>query len=285
MREGITQARLSLHGMEATHDWFVGRSGAYADLMEAAKRLEDHGISVGWNVFLSKANINDVEEMIGVLRSLTADVDPFINVTVPTWKPNRRLMEYEPLRLDVYELEAAIQGISGNVASPDVLCEGAVTQDVLTGAHDLAEMERDFSAYRRQGGYVSVTCDRQLNVYEGAPGNYEYCHGNLASEGIARVMESIARYRPDPLPPIGQLCSRYGDTTSAKAHPNDVSVMRKWLAMHWREERANTPPPTGVNPDRPLPVVGYVRDSPSATDEKLVQEVAICGNLAPKTLL
>ena len=136
--------------------------------MEAAKRLEDHGISVGWNVFLSKANINDVEEMIGVLRSLTADVDPFINVTVPTWKPNRRLMEYEPLRLDVYELEAAIQGISGNVASPDVLCEGAVTQDVLTGAHDLAEMERDFSAYRRQGGYVSVTCDRQLNVYEGS---------------------------------------------------------------------------------------------------------------------
>ena len=148
MREGITQARLSLHGMEATHDWFVGRSGAYADLMEAAKRLEDHGISVGWNVFLSKANTNDVEEMIGVLRSLTADVDPFINVTVPTWKPNRRLMEYEPLRLDV-RAGGGHQGISGNVASPDVLC-GCCHSGCVDRCPRSCRNGEDFSAYRRQ---------------------------------------------------------------------------------------------------------------------------------------
>ncbi len=248
-KEGITQARLSLHGMEATHDWFVGSPGAYTHVTEAAKRLVDHGLWLGWNLFLSKANTKDVREMIDVLRSLTTEVDPFINVTVPTLMSNRRLMEYEAWCPDVHELEAAIEGISGNVALPGGLCEGSVTRNVPSGEHDLTEMAKDHSAYRRRGAYVSVTCDGQLNVYEGSPANYEYCHGNLASDGISRVMDSVVSYRTHDLPSIGQLCSRYGDPASAKAHPNDVSVMRKWLALYRREERANTPSPAGIDPD------------------------------------
>lgn len=251
--EGIDSARLTIHGLPETHDWFVQRAGAYEDITTAAKRLAQGGVTVEWNIYLSKRNINELAGVVEMLRHLTDNHDPLLNVTIPSWVPNRRLMEYEPLRPDVADLENAGETWAKQTLAPmrlpEFLHEGQVTRAVLADDHDMTEMNREYAKYRRLGSAVSITCDHNFTIYEGPPGNYEYCHGNLLADGAAEVLRSIVDYYPDPLPSIRELAETYGQAESSKLHASDISIVRKWLAALWEAESRRKSVPPGIDPE------------------------------------
>ncbi len=239
---GLTRARMSVHGLADVHDWFSGRPGAYADLTLAARRLVDAGIKVEWNVYIHKPNVDQFHKLIETLRTLTADGDPYMNVMLPLCTPNRRLAEYESFRITTDDLKKLDIRPIGKMDFPSFLTEGAVTRAVLTGEHDLAAMEQEYLTYRRRGTYVPVTCDRNLDVFEGAHGNYERYHGSLNADGFRAVIESIIAYRPAELPSPVELARLYGDQRSTKLHCDDISVGRRWLGEYWSMQTRNSAP-------------------------------------------
>ncbi|MGL4336641.1 MAG: radical SAM protein [Turicibacter sp.] len=67
---GIKQCQLTFFGMEELTDEYVGRKGAFQELLKATEILIDHDIAPRWQVFVNKQNIHEVKELITLSESL-----------------------------------------------------------------------------------------------------------------------------------------------------------------------------------------------------------------------
>lgn len=67
---GIKCAQLTLFGTEETTDFYVGRKGAYGEILEAIEILLQNKISPRIQVFVNKENIEELGHIEALLRSL-----------------------------------------------------------------------------------------------------------------------------------------------------------------------------------------------------------------------
>ncbi len=237
---GIKKSRLTLHGLEKEHNWFVGRKRGFQDLIEAAICIDKAKIDVSWNIYVHKTNIAQFREMVDLVSSVTPKT--FVNITIPSSQPNMRLTEYEPLRLAREDLGCIDLSIGENGSELSFVYEDELTNGVLNRTYDLTHMEADLKKHWHRGAFIPITCNRDFNIYEGTPGNHEYYYGNLQTDGITSVMESITSYRPKQLPFVYELAKMYGDKDCTKIHPSDISVLRKWLGRYFEDIKRNAIP-------------------------------------------
>lgn len=65
---GIKKIQLTLFGMEPTTDFFVGRVGAFREIIKAAHILLDNGIIPRFQIFINKKNIEELPKVINLFK-------------------------------------------------------------------------------------------------------------------------------------------------------------------------------------------------------------------------
>ncbi len=72
-RVGTEKVQLTLFGMEELTDKYVGRKGAFKEIITAASILMDNGIAVRYQVFINKENKDDILSLLKYLQQLHKD--------------------------------------------------------------------------------------------------------------------------------------------------------------------------------------------------------------------
>ncbi|MGJ7500725.1 radical SAM protein [Variovorax sp. ZT5P49] len=77
---GVSHVWLTLHGSRDTHDAFVRRHGAHAQLRDFARCAADAGISVQWNLMLRHSNAMELLAQLVEVSALRDACDIFVSV-------------------------------------------------------------------------------------------------------------------------------------------------------------------------------------------------------------
>jgi hypothetical protein len=105
---GYGAASLTLHGVGPEHDWFVGRRGAYDDILLASRLTREAGFGLHWNLFLNQRNLDHVPRLLELGQNTFGGT---LSLEVPHHVPSRRLWRYERLRPSALALETRLPGL------------------------------------------------------------------------------------------------------------------------------------------------------------------------------
>lgn len=67
---GVDTVQLSFFGTEEITDWYVGRKGAYQELLQATEILIDNRIAPRWQVFINAENATDIIDLLAYSKEL-----------------------------------------------------------------------------------------------------------------------------------------------------------------------------------------------------------------------
>lgn len=67
---GVNTVQLTFFGTEEITDWYVGRKGAYQELLRATEMLIDNQIAPRWQVFINAENATDIIELLAYSKEL-----------------------------------------------------------------------------------------------------------------------------------------------------------------------------------------------------------------------
>ena len=100
---GFGGCSFTLHGLEAHHDWWAGRDGAFQDILTASRRAVQCGFGLWWNLYLDRENLEDIPALVdicaGELGGSGALGIPFHRVGARMW----RYEQHRPSLRDVSE--------------------------------------------------------------------------------------------------------------------------------------------------------------------------------------
>ena len=113
---GTTTVWVAFHGLGAEHDRQVNRRGAFADTCLAVDRIHEMALRVGCNVFVTTANLPQLDELVATLgrRPIDAGMAWEMAQFLPTPRSRRNerlrpsLPELPPVAGQVLELTAPI---------------------------------------------------------------------------------------------------------------------------------------------------------------------------------
>ncbi|MCE5239869.1 radical SAM protein [bacterium] len=220
---------LTLHGTAEHHDWFVGRHGAYADIIEASRLGREHGFGIHWNLYLDNRNLEEIPEVIAVGREATAG-EPWLEIVAN--RGNRRTWRYEALRPSLRDVRERL--------APWVMQEAwkavdkqPVQPEKLTEAYWLAEWQRLANAgeslepFMGSSAFLKITRDRE--VYLMAPPPVRLLgHLSEGREALEARAEELAA-TPAHLTPPPEADTLFAD--SDLLHPYGASVRQKLIGI------------------------------------------------------
>ena len=67
---GVNTVQLTFFGTEKITDWYVGRKGAYQELLQATEILIDNQIAPRWQVFINAENATDIIQLLAHSKEL-----------------------------------------------------------------------------------------------------------------------------------------------------------------------------------------------------------------------
>ena len=67
---GVNKVQLTFFGTEEITDWYIGRKGAYQELLRATEILIDNQIAPRWQVFINAENATDITELLAYSKEL-----------------------------------------------------------------------------------------------------------------------------------------------------------------------------------------------------------------------
>ena len=67
---GVNKVQLTFFGTEEITDWYVGRKGAYQELLRATEILIDNQIAPRWQVFINAENATDIIQLLAYSKEL-----------------------------------------------------------------------------------------------------------------------------------------------------------------------------------------------------------------------
>jgi hypothetical protein len=234
-RLGTTTVWVAFHGIGAEHDRQVNRSGAFTETCLAVQRIHAAGLRAGGNVFLTKANVQAAERLLGALQRLQLDR--------MWWGPARydptpRARRNELMRPTLSDLRSFASWVPQ--VSPfdhDIWANlGAYTDAAWVDRALVGDWPEQPPGNER---VLELVCRPTLDLYSGLAGLYRQRHGNLRRDGVMAVLGRAlaAGGRPahalwfdlDPLPPVAELASQHGDPHSQALHFTAASVRSLWL--------------------------------------------------------
>jgi hypothetical protein len=246
---GIDTISFSLHGLREHHDWFVCRTGAFDDILLATKRAKAFGFSTNWQIFVDRAGLSDLPELIDLSVNEIGDVP---SLTIPYHRVGGRLWHYEKLRptlrdIDNHKIAQLIENPKKNFfIHPERLCAS-------TWLHrwaDLPDSDEFMHPYEPRSWppdvnypMLSVRIDRHRKVYLDPMCNSPILLGDI-SEGKGAI---IARLEQLPMPVCAEISPdevKLSDDEHEQLHPSGFSFRYKEIT----KKRFKKPPPN-IAPD------------------------------------
>jgi MoaA/NifB/PqqE/SkfB family radical SAM enzyme len=228
---------MAIHGVEAEHDWFVRRTGAYRDIATVTRRALDSQMDVDLEIHLNKRNVSSFGSIVDNLEEM-AFGQAKIYSGIPGFFMNDRLRAFEalrPTRADKERIADILQ------RAPD---RGSDTE--ASWVRQLAESGRKagLCSYARPGqGPTERSLGRMrvspsFDVTELFFSRPPVRHGNVKRDGIDAVWAHVMETCLAPMPEPEVLAQRYGDSRSEALHPGPDSVYMKLCDAYWRDGRS-----------------------------------------------
>lgn len=233
---GIQGLGFAIHGLEAEHDWFVRRSGAYKDIMVATQRAIECGMKVEFEIHINKRNIMSFPFIVDTLEELGCGCAR-IDSGVPAYFMNDRLRTFEVLRPTKAEkdkiarelMRAPDRGSDTEAFWTQHLAENGRNAELCT-----YELEGKGPAERKLGRLRITPAFDVIELFDSRPG---ICHGNIKRDGIERVWNSVLETTLPPMPEPDALAHSYGDFKSEALHPGADSVYMKLCDKYWLDHQ------------------------------------------------
>jgi hypothetical protein len=239
---GTATVWVALHGVGAEHDRQVNRRGAFAETCLAVERIHEMGLRVGGNVFVTTANLPQLDELVATLGRLPIDADMCWETAqflpTPRSRRNERLRpslpELLPVAGQILELTAPIhREVWANL---EAHTEAAYMRRAVAGEWPAAP--------KRPDGELALVCRLNLDVWTGLAGRYRIWHGNLRTDGVEAVLDQALAhgvradealwFSLDPPPAPAELAARHGDRAGLGIHLSSQSVYYLWLESRSR---------------------------------------------------
>lgn len=67
---GVRKCQLTFFGLEEKTDYYVGRKGAFRELINATEILLENGIAPRWQIFVNKENIDELQAIIDLSKEM-----------------------------------------------------------------------------------------------------------------------------------------------------------------------------------------------------------------------
>ncbi len=243
-RSGAHQIWVHVHGVGVTHDETVARTGAYEDTLLAVRRCRAAGLAAGANVFVTSANVDQIERAMTDLVEAGAHG---CSVEVAGYYPHSRLRHMEAVRPTPADVEPLLPFLNEH---RNLNYESHFWDDL--GSHTEESWRRKAVEGRwdqRDRRVRQVVCRADLGIHQGSAGAYGPLIGNLATDDPAEVWARATAVPPTTRydayfgevdEPIEDLARQYGREGEQKLHFNQDSVRAVWL------DRSNYRPTTFI---------------------------------------
>lgn len=223
---GLKKAQLTVFGSEETTDFYIGRKGAYREILEAIEILTENKISPRIQTFINKSNVDElkhVENLISQLdlesrcRSFGGEFSFFLHQGSCDGE-NEKLYDVRVTPDDLEKIPAALETYTlrhfGKKNIMDVFgrTENMLYEELITD-HSTSSYVSDSPVF-----YI----DKDFNVYPNisSPAR-QWCLGNLKRDGIKRVLENYtesnsAAQHVRLTVPLCEIVKAQGDKTSRR---------------------------------------------------------------------
>ena len=214
---GVGCVQLTFFGLEEMTDRYIGRKGAFQELLEATRILINHEISPRWQAFINEENKEDLVKLLALTKEmdLAHKCEVFGGVFRFFVHPgtcdgeNRKLY---PVRIQKEHI-------------PEALIPYFLNYDKLYSERELCEKWKDdashYVPYNQEDIvlYVANNYDLFFNFTHMRP---EWRIGNLKTDPIEELVrrvleEDIPALNKARAVSLGELVKRYGDPASERA--------------------------------------------------------------------
>ena len=208
---GVKKVQLTFFGLEATQDRYVGRKGAYREVMEATDLLIRGGILPRWQCFVNEENRGEIVELLriseGIRKSRCPELEFFVHEGTCDGE-NRKLYPIRILKRHIPEELLPVWPDSAALTTEKDCC----------GILEADDSRPSFPV----GDRVTLNISNEYDVY------YNYTHmtkpwviGNLKKEDPAGLVRRILSGDTFALRAAGrhtwaELARRYGDPSSGR---------------------------------------------------------------------
>lgn len=224
---GTKKVQLTFFGLEKTTDEYVGRKGAYQELMNASDLLKENDIEPRWQIFIYQTNKEEVIELLNLAKHKNIK-EVFVHEGSCDGN-NRKLYD---IRINKNEIPEVVKEYF--LDYPNILSEKECI-DILKSdeSHYVPHNDKEIVLY--------ITSD--LNVYFNFTNPASaWKIGNIQDDEIDDIVrkaveEDIPALMLAKTVTIKQLVNKYGDTSSDKVFSLDDYKM--YLLNNYLDEKYN----------------------------------------------
>ena len=215
------KVQLTFFGLEEMSDRYIGRKGAYQELLKATEILIDHGIAPRWQMFINEENKNEAILLLKQIKSLNlyerchafgTDFEFFVHAGSCDGE-NEKLY---PIRINKDSI-------------PEEIIPYYLNYDKNYTEQELCAMLKDDMGHvhYEQDSHIVLNISNKMDVY------FNYTHmknewkiGNLKELSPNEMMNRILNGNVKALDlskqiTIAELIQKYGDQTSQKMFEKD----------------------------------------------------------------
>ncbi|MBI4489592.1 MAG: radical SAM protein [Deltaproteobacteria bacterium] len=244
---GATTIWVTFHGADDVHDAAVNRLGAFRETCLAVERAHTMGFQCGCNIFVTKENVGQFDELVATFQGLSVD-GMFWDIA--RYHPIVRVRRREAVRPELEDLLPVAERIVQ--LSPFYKDKWAHLESYTEAAYVRQAMVSSIESgppweYPPLPDTVEVVCRGNLDVYGGQAGLYGRRLGSLRADGVAHVVQTAIEVGPcpvdslhfstDALPSIQSLAEQVGNAHGRKVYFHAPDIRQRWLDLALAEYR------------------------------------------------
>lgn len=228
---GLKNAQLTIFGGEETTDFYIGRKGAYAEILRAIEILTENRIAPRIQMFVNKNNINELASVENLIRSLDLEdrcesFDGKFSFFLHQGScdgENEKLYDVRITPDDLSRIPPLLEAYTlrhfGKEKIADVFGQ---TERALYG-----ELISDDSTMSYVSDRPVFYVDRELNVYPNVTSpSPQWRLGNLKKHGVSEVLENYtesksAAQHTRRTVPLCEIVKARGSETSTRLFSKD----------------------------------------------------------------
>ncbi|MBO4872334.1 MAG: radical SAM protein [Lachnospiraceae bacterium] len=226
---GVEKVQLTFFGLEETQDRYVGRKGAFAEVLKATELLIRGGIIPRWQCFLNEENIEEIVEVYRLYREIWRPRCPQMEFFVHEGSCDGENRKLYPIRIRKDHI-------------PEELIPVYLDYNELLTERECCKMLRDdpSAPVFPVGGEITLNISNEYDVY------YNYTEmsrpwviGNLKKDEAGELVRRIVSGDTPALRRLKKvswqaLAERFGDASSERVF--DPDDYRMFLVNRYLEE-------------------------------------------------
>ncbi len=226
---GVKKVQITLFGLNETQDRYVGRKGAFDEVMLATRRLIEGGIVPRWQCFINEENIREIEEVYALYRQIKAESCPEMEFFVHEGSCDGENRKLYNIRINKKDIPA------------ELILVFLGHDKLLTERECCALLENDFSSpsYHNEDEIVLYVSNKYDVYFNFTNMSEPWVIGNLKTTPMDELVSMIVNENTPAMikgrqTSWAELVRLYGDKNSEKAF--DLEDYKMYLFNNYLED-------------------------------------------------